>query len=132
MSEIMTKLMDVRHGLEQSRKLSDLWQEFSPLWQELGWQQSQLRLWLAALPQVEITNLTGDDPGYRIMGEQCEGEELAEAIFNIISTSGMPMPIAQLQSRLPPTFGATEPMIKAAVKDHSKLTVMGPVVRMKK
>ena len=132
MSEIMTKLLEIRHELQKSRKLSDLWNEFSQVWQELGWQQPQLRLWLAALPEIGITDLESENPGYQIKGEQREREGLTEAIFTLISASGMPMPIAQLQGWLPPSFGATEPMIKAAVKNHSKLMVMGPVVKMKK
>jgi hypothetical protein len=132
MSELMTKILEIRHDLQKYRKFSDLWHEFSLVWQKLGWQQSQLRLWLAALPEIEITRPESDNPGYQIKGEQREGEGLAEAIFDIINTSGLPMPIAQLQGRLPPSFGATEPMIKVAVKSHSKLMVMGPVVRVKK
>lgn len=131
MSEIMTKLLEIRHDLQESRKLSDLWNEFSMVWQEVGWQQPQLRLWLAALPEIGITDPESENPGYKIKGEQREGEGLAEAIFTLISASGMPMPIAQLQDRLPPSFGATEPMIKAAVKSYSKLIIMGPVVKLR-
>jgi len=132
MSETMNNLLEIRHDLQKSRQLSDLWNEFSLVWQELGWQQPQLRLWLATLPEIEITRPESENPGYQIKIKQHEGEGLAEEIFDLINTSGMPMPIAQLQGRLPPSFGATEPMIKAAVKNHSKLMVMGPVVKLKK
>ena len=132
MNETMNNLLEIRHVLKKSCRLSDLWNEFSLVWQELGWQQPQLRLWLATMPGIEITRPKSENPGYQIKGEQHEGEGLAEEIFNLINTSGLPMPIAQLQDRLPPSFGATEPMIKAAVKSHGKLMLMGPVVRVKK
>ncbi len=130
MSEIQTKLMEIRRGLQQSRTLSDIWRESSFLRQELGWQQPQLRLWLAVLPGIEVTQSESENPSYRIASEQHGGDALAEAIYEALRKAGRPMPIAQLKSQLPPTLAATEPRIKAAVKSHSKLMVMGPVIKL--
>jgi len=127
----IAKLMEVKRSLGQSQKLSDLWQDSSLLWQEMGWQKSQLRLWLAVLPGIEINHGDSQDPHYQLMDDHQEGESLSDVIYNIISKVGRPMPIAQLKSQLSPELAATEPMIKAAVKEHNKLSTMGPVVKIR-
>jgi len=131
MSDPIQKLKDIKRSLIRSQHLSEIWQASPLLWQELGWQQSQLRLWLAVLPEIVILKGKADDPVYQISQDRQGGDDLADVIWQIVSESGRPMPVAQLKSKLPTGIGivATEPMILAAVKAHPKLTSMGPTIK---
>lgn len=129
MNDSPRKLNDIKRSLVRSQHLSEIWQSSPLLWQELGWQQPQLRLWLAVLPGIEVSGSDGDDPVYQIPKTGQEGDGLADVIWRIVSETGRPMPVAQLKSKLPTGLVATEPMIQAAVKEHPKLTGMGPLIK---
>jgi len=129
MSDLSHKLNHIKRSLAHSQHLSEIWQTSPLLWQEMGWHQSQLRLWLAALPDILIREGDSDDPVYEIPKAHQEGDDLAGVIWQIISASGRPMPVAQVKSKLPTGLVATEPMILAAVREHPKLTCMGPVIK---
>ncbi len=129
MSDLSHKLNHIKRSLTHSQHLSEIWQASPLLWQEMGWQPAQLRLWLAALPDIVVRNGETDDPVYQIPEDRQEGDDLAGVIWRIVSTSNIPMPVAQVKSKLPPGMVATEPMILAAVREHPKLTQMGPVIK---
>ena len=129
MSDFPRKLNHIKRSLNRSQHLSEIWQASPLLWQEIGWQQSQLRLWLAVLPEIVVLEGESDDPVYQIPGDRQGDDDLAEVIWRIVSSSGRLMPVAQLKSKLPVGLVATEPMILAAVREHPKLTSMGPIIK---
>ena len=133
MSDLPHKLNDIKRSLARSQHLSEIWQASPLLWQEIGWQQPQLRLWLAVLPEIVVREGESDDPVYQISQNLQKGDGLADdlagVIWQIVCASGRPMPVAQVKSKLPTRLVATEPMILAAVRKHPKLTTMGPVIK---
>ncbi|ACN17959.1 hypothetical protein HRM2_49110 [Desulforapulum autotrophicum HRM2] len=133
MSDLSHRLNHIKRSLASSQHLSEIWQTSPLLWQEIGWHQSQLRLWLAVLPEIVVRKGESDDPVYQIPQDLQKGDgqadDLAGVIWQIVSASGRPMPVAQVKSKLPTGVVATEPMILAAVREHPKLTTMGPVIK---
>lgn len=48
-------LAPVRRQLElYPCSLEQLWLDYGMLWQQLGWQQSQVRLWARCLPEIQV------------------------------------------------------------------------------
>ena len=128
MNEQQIQLAVVQHALSKAPlDLNQIWQNYPVLWQQLSWEQSQLRLWLRCQPDIQIEDIESDNPQYRI-NTQNIGCDLGETIAGIVQTLGKPMPIALLKKKLPPGIMVTDPMIKAAVKAHPQLQFKGPLV----
>ena len=111
--------------------LEELWQTRHMLWQDLGWDQAQLKLWLYCQPG--LTRDTASDGGARYgrTDSQAErGPDLTEEIAKIVQSHGRPLPLAQLKNRLPAGLLATEPMLKAAIANHPNLQLVGPMVKL--
>jgi hypothetical protein len=110
--------------------LEDVWLAQPILWQELGWSQSQLRLWLRCQPGLEAIKADGQLRYQYAGGDEAEQPDLGEIIAKIIQGAGKPMPLAQLKTKLPAGTVVTEPMLKAAIKQHPQLALMGPMVKL--
>ncbi|RLA54500.1 MAG: hypothetical protein DRR42_01585 [Gammaproteobacteria bacterium] len=110
--------------------LEDVWLAQPVLWQELGWSQSQLRLWLLCQPGLEAIKTDGQLRYQFAAGDKSERPDLGEIIAKIVQGVGKPMPLAQLKSKLPAGTVVTEPMLKAAINQHPQLTLMGPMVKL--
>ncbi|MCV3262731.1 hypothetical protein OGZ01_06095 [Vibrio harveyi] len=58
--ELRQALQQTLDGLaSQPQALDDIWSKQSHIWQELGWQKSQLSLWLNCQSAVEREENTG-------------------------------------------------------------------------
>lgn len=117
---------------EEQQTLDELWHAQPLLWQDLGWEQSQLRLWLHCQPRLQrhINNEGVEHFSQSDTDRQSE-PSLAEEIARIVQSNGKPLPLAQLKKRLPAGMLATEPMLKAAIADHPHLQMQGPMVKLK-
>ena len=116
---------------EAPQTLEELWQTQPLLWQDLGWQESQLRLWLYCQPGL-VRN--ADSDGIERFGQATSSTQsepdLSEEIAKIVQSNGKPLPLAQLKNRLPAGVLATEPMLRAAITEHPKLQMVGPMVKL--
>lgn len=121
----------LKHLGDEPQTLDELWQARPMLWQDLGWEQSQLKLWLYCQPGLARTT---DRDGVERFGRESSGARgapsLSEEIAKIVQGNGKPLPLAQLKNRLPAGLLATDPMLKAAIDDHPRLKMMGPMVKL--
>ena len=123
---------------DQPQSLDDLWLSQPALWQILGWEKSQLNLWLRCQPEIEtIHDNTAADKSrdlspcfLRKATNNAQDKELGSEIVTILKGFGKPMPLVQLKNKLPSGLLATEPMIKAAVNRHPSLALVGPMVKL--
>ena len=90
MSEPVQLLIDLKKSLSKPRKLSELWQTYPMLWQDIQWQQAQLRLWLAALPGIQISQADTSDPVYQITGQEQGQDDLGDIIYDIVCKNNLP------------------------------------------
>lgn len=116
---------------DEPQTLDELWQARPILWQDLGWTHPQLKLWLYCQPVLERSV---DGNGVERFGQENSKEEsvpnLSEEIAKIVQSNGKPLPLAQLKNRLPAGLLATDPMLRAAINDHPRLKMMGPMVKL--
>lgn len=121
----------LKNLVSEPQTLDELWHARPMLWQDLGWNQTQLKLWLYCQPQ--LTRAIADD-GIERFRQTCSASEatpdLAEEIAKIVQSKGKPMPLVQLKNQLPAGLLATEPMLKAAIANHPHLQVVGPMVKL--
>jgi hypothetical protein len=131
MADNLMELQAVRKDLAaNARTLDEVWQHRSLLWQRLGWDRHQVRLWLRSLPGMDVQGGEGADPSYRIGSRGPLADDLGETIARVVEALGGPVPLAQLRTKLPPGLVVTDPMIRAAVQAHPGLTLTGPLVRL--
>jgi len=140
---MMTNTMNSQLGsLEQLRRtlthapqtLEQIWHDQHRIWQELGWQQPQIRLWLSCLPEITISGQSSDNPTYRLGSGNADSQpknDLGSALFSIIEQTGGRILIGQLKGKLPHGMIATDQMIQSAIKNHPELTMTGPFVSRK-
>ncbi len=124
------------------RSLAEIWQGRSLLWQRLGWEMPQVRLWLRSLPDMAVQDADSADPSYRIgagltpdadRGAQQAApkvDDLGEIIARTVDALGGQVPLAMLAGKLPPGLVVTDPMLRAAVQAHPGLAMIGPLVRL--
>lgn len=115
----------------QSQSLEELWLSQPGLWQELNWEQAQLKLWLRCQPDINVESSDPQSIRYQLKTAKADGAaNLSEEIAKILQGVGKPMPMAQLKNKLPAGLLVTEPMIKAAINNHPGLTLTGPLVKL--
>ena len=131
MADNLMELQTIRKDLAaKARTLDQVCQDRSLLWQRLGWDRHQVRLWLRSLPDMEVQDGEGDDPRYRIGLDAPPADDLGETIVRVVEALGGRVPLAQLRTKLPPGLVVTDPMIRAAVQAHPGLTLTGPLVQL--
>lgn len=116
---------------DEPQTLEEIWHIRQMLWQDLGWNQAQVKLWLYCRPG--LTRAIAVDGVERFGQANSEAEralDLAEEIAKIVQSNGRPLPLTQLKNRLPAGLVATEPMLKAAIADHPHLQMVGPMVKL--
>jgi len=128
---IQQQLTGIRKSMANaSQSLEQLWQHYPMLWQELGWDQAQLRLWLGCLPDIEVTDADKPNPVYGFQGKADSGDDLGDVIVKVLETVDRPMPVKQVMSKLPAGMIVTEPMMWTAIKGHPRLMQAGPLVKL--
>ncbi|MCG7553270.1 hypothetical protein [Pseudoalteromonas sp. Of11M-6] len=131
--ELRQALQQTLDGLtSQPQALDDIWSKQSHIWQELGWQKSQLSLWLNCQSAVEREANTG------LFSLRTEGkatadnssQNLGDILLDLVVELKRPLPVKLALSKLPSHIVATEGMLKSAVQEHPKLTMMGPLIKL--
>ena len=131
----LSTLEQLRRILSRSpQTLEQIWHDQHRLWQELGWQQAQVRLWLSCLPDMSITGQNSDNPTYRLGSSDNNAQpqdDLGATLLAIIEQTGGRILIGQLKGKLPHAMVATDQMIQTAIRNHPELTMTGPFVSRK-
>lgn len=131
--ELRQALQQTLDGLtSQPQALDDIWSKQSHIWQELGWQKSQLSLWLNCQSAVEREANTG------LFSLRTEGkatadnssQNLGDILLDLVVELKRPLPVKLALNKLPSHIVATEGMLKIAVQEHPKLTMMGPLIKL--
>ncbi|EPA0984577.1 hypothetical protein ACQZVD_003168 [Vibrio parahaemolyticus] len=132
-SELRHALQHTLEGLVgQPQPLDDIWSKQSHIWQELGWQKSQLSLWLSCQKTVQKEPNTG---AFLIHAKQRDkvaksSQNLGDILLDLVIEFNRPLPVKLALSKLPSHIVATEGMLKSAVQEHPKLTMMGPLIKL--
>lgn len=122
----------------QPAAFTQLWLDHAPLWQALGWAESQARLYLRCLPGMLVTPAaagTEDAPlSFHLKASAAGGmladANLADELVALLTHAGRPMPLAQLLSKMPQGRVLTEAMLRNAAQVDPRLTLAGPTVRL--
>ncbi len=132
-SELRQALQQTLDGLaSQPQALDDIWSKHSHIWQELGWQKSQLSLWINCQSAVEReanTGLFSLRTEGRAMADN-SSQNLGDILLDLVAELKRPLPVKLALSKLPGHIVATEGMLKSAVQEHPKLTMMGPLIKL--
>lgn len=111
--------------------LEHLLAEHAALWRDLGWQASQVNLWLACTPAVQQCKLPDGETAWALDGENAPAaNNLGDELVALLHKAGHPMPLAQLISKLPPGMVVTEPMLRAAAQQDARLELKGPLLKL--
>jgi hypothetical protein len=111
--------------------LDELWLDHAPIWQQLGWSQSQVSLWLGCLPSVHACTMASGEKGYQLdVATNPKGISLADEMVAVLENAGRPLPLVHLRGKLPPGLVVTEPMLRAAAMNDARLEVKGPLVKL--
>lgn len=125
-------LESVKRALQaKSYSIEQIYSEYALLWQQMEWDASQIRLWLACLPGIRLaTDLDGSVAYQLDRSATSNDNNLADELVALLSNAGRPMPLAQLMCKLPAGLVATEPMLRAAAQKDSRLELKGPLVKL--
>ena len=117
-------LSPVLVSLKQSDTTSDqLWLDYASVWQQLGWQQVQVQLWLACLPENAKTNDHHND------GDHAESLDLASHLVTLLEQAGKPLPLSVLLKKLPAGVTATEQQLRKLAQQDARLEIKGPLLK---
>ncbi|EJX5613856.1 hypothetical protein OEA42_003176 [Vibrio parahaemolyticus] len=131
--ELRQALQQTLDGLtSQPQALDDIWSKQSHIWQELGWQKSQLSLWLncqSAVVREANSGLFSLRTEGRATADN-SSQNLGDILLDLVVELKRPLPVKLALSKLPSHIVATEGMLKSAVQEHPKLTMMGPLIKL--
>jgi hypothetical protein len=125
-------LAPVRRQLERSPcSLKQLWLDYGMLWQQLGWHQSQVRLWARCLSAIQVDDDDPLNPTFRLANAAgSDNSAIADQIVDLLASQGRPMPLNHLMHKLSGGAVVTEPMLRSIVAADSRMQITGPLVRL--
>lgn len=111
--------------------LDQLWVDYGSQWQQLDWNRAQLSLWLSCNPAFQRLELPNGEWAWGLNSEQKSGDHnLADELVALLQKAGRPMPLAQLASKLPAGMVVTEPMLRSAAQQDTRLELKGPLLKL--
>lgn len=122
----------VQRSLKNSAfTLNQVWSDHAQVWQQLGWNQSQVKLWLGCLPTIQVKAASNSEQTYQLEATATTGETtLADEIVALLEKAGRPMPLLQCLGKLPAGRVVTEPMLRVAAMEDVRLELKGPLVKL--
>ena len=103
----------------------------SMLWQNLGWDASQVNLWLACSTALRRCQLPSGDTAWTLHGFSSSASgNLSDELVALLQKAGRPMPLMQMLSKLPVGMVVTEPMLRAAALQDARLELRGPLLKL--
>ena len=127
-----TMLDTVQRSLKNAAfTLDQVWSDHAQVWQQLGWNQSQVKLWLACLPEMKRETISEGTASYQLASnEPISNHNLADELVALLVKADRPMPLTQLLGKLPAGQVVTEPMLRAAAMQDARLDLKGPLVKL--
>lgn len=111
--------------------LEQLLAEHAALWHPLGWDASQVSLWLACSPALRQCQLPTGEAGWALVGEQSPAvNNLGDELVALLQKAGRPMPLLQLMSKLSAGVVVTESMLRACAQQDARLELKGPLLKL--
>lgn len=126
-------LLDVvRRGMKTGPvTLEQLWVDHVTQWHKLGWSRAQLSLWLACTPSMQRCELPSGEVAWSLnAGQDQTTPSLADEMVALLQKAGRPVPLVQLISKLPAGLVVTEPMLRSAAQQDSRLELKGPLLKL--
>lgn len=122
----------VQRSLKNSAfTLNQVWSDHAQVWQQLGWNQSQVKLWLGCLSTIQVETASNSEQTYQLEATATTGETtLADEIVALLEKAGRPMPLLQCLGKLPAGRVVTEPMLRVAAMEDVRLELKGPLVKL--
>ncbi len=116
---------------QEAMTLEQIWQDYGLVWQQLGWNLAQIKLWLLCQPSVQIQQASNGEQAFQIQCAQTNQEtNLSDELVALLHLAGRPMPLSQLISKLPAGRVVTEPMLRAAAQQDARLELKGPLLKL--
>ena len=115
-NSLLNQLID---QLKTSKKSADdLFSEQQELWYSLGFNQTQVALWLASLPARNILN--EPKSAYQTTSN------ITEHIATLLRKSGGRMLLTQILKKLPAGMTITEQQLRKLAEQNYQMSVKGP------
>jgi len=116
---------------QEAMTLEQVWQDFWLVWQQLGWNLAQVKLWLLCQPSVQIQQASNGEQAFQIKCAQTNDKvNLGDELVALLEKAGRPMPLSQLISKLPAGRVVTEPMLRTAAQHDARLELKGPLLKL--
>ena len=101
------------------------------LWQNLRWDASQVKLWLACSTALRKCQLPNGEAAWALDGVSSSTSfNLPDELVALLQKAGRPMPLMQMLSKLPAGTVVTEPMLRAAAQQDERLELKGPLLKL--
>ncbi|HEH9403992.1 TPA: hypothetical protein SIA26_001458 [Aeromonas bestiarum] len=111
--------------------LDQLWMDHATQWHQLSWDIAQLSLWLVCTPGLQRCELPSGEAAWALSEEQGQAtHSLADELVALLQKAGRPMPLAQLINKLPAGMVVTEPMLRSAAGQDTRLELKGPLLKL--
>lgn len=122
----------VQRSLKNSAfTLDQIWSDHVQIWQQLGWSQSQVKLWLGCLPNLRLSMGSNGEQAYQLdIVNHNSDTNLADELVALLAKTGRPVPLTQLLGKLPAGLVVTEPMLRAAAMKDARLELKGPLLKL--
>jgi len=122
----------VQRSLKNSAfTLDQIWSDHAQIWQQLGWSQSQVKLWLGCLPNLQMREGSNSEQAYQLEAVNHNSDtNLADELVALLEKAGRPLPLTQLLAKLPAGLVVTEPMLRAAAIKDTRLEIKGPLLKL--
>jgi hypothetical protein len=103
----------------------------SVLWQNLGWDASQVSLWLACSTALRKCQLPNGETAWTLNGVSSSAlGNLTDELVALLQKAGRPLPLMQMLNKLPAGMVVTEPMLRAAALQDARLELKGPLLKL--
>lgn len=107
-----------------------LWLEYASIWQQLGWRQAQVELWLACLPENAKNRICDIETPSHDVGSKPKQPDLASHLVTLLQQAGKPLPMNLLLKKLPAGVTASEQQLRKLVQQDNRLEIKGPLVKL--
>lgn len=111
--------------------LDQLWVDHAAQWHQLGWNATQLSLWLSCLPGLQKCLIPSGETAWTLIENKLSATPcLTDELVALLHQAGRPMPLAQLMTKLPAGMVVTEPMLRKAAQQDERLELKGPILKL--
>jgi hypothetical protein len=114
-------IADIKYSLSSPRSLSNLANEHRKTLSDLDWNQDQLALFLAVLPEFELSTSEGVESQVKLIAGEAN---LDTVLANLLKEAKKPLPTDKLIQQLK-EFNTSGPQLLAIAKQHPNMNIIG-------